>query len=51
MLTLPSAVALFVIAEPAIATLFQRGAFDGEAALQSAKHYRSLHLAYPHLFW
>ncbi len=47
MLTLPSAVALFVIAEPAIATLFQRGAFDGEAALQSAKALQVFALGLP----
>ena len=37
LLTLPAATALFVIAEPIISTLFQRGAFDGVAASQSAK--------------
>ncbi len=36
MLTLPAAVALFVIAEPIISTLFQRGAFDGTATKQAA---------------
>lgn len=47
MLTLPSAVALYVIAEPIIATLFQRGAFDAEAALQSAKALQIFALGLP----
>ncbi|MGJ8528698.1 murein biosynthesis integral membrane protein MurJ [Maritalea sp.] len=36
MLTLPAAVALFIIAEPIISTLFQRGAFDATATKQAA---------------
>jgi len=47
LLTLPAAVALFVIAEPIIATLFQRGAFDGEAAKQSAKALQIFALGLP----
>lgn len=47
MLTLPAAVALFVIAEPIIATLFQRGAFDGQAARQSAKALQIFALGLP----
>jgi len=37
LLTLPAAVALLVIAEPVISVLFERGAFDGQAALATAK--------------
>jgi len=47
MLTLPAAVALFVIAEPIIATLFQRGAFDGDAAKQSANALQIFALGLP----
>lgn len=47
MLTLPAAVALFLIAEPIIATLFQRGAFDGQAANQSAKALQIFALGLP----
>jgi len=47
MLTLPAAVGLFLIAEPIIGTLFQRGAFDQIATEQSAKALQIFALGLP----
>lgn len=47
MLTIPSAIALYVIAQPIMATLFQRGAFSAEAVEQSAKALQIFALGLP----
>ncbi|MCZ4272197.1 murein biosynthesis integral membrane protein MurJ [Maritalea porphyrae] len=47
MLTLPAAVGLYVIANPLLVTLFQRGAFDGQAANQSAQALQVFALGLP----
>lgn len=47
LLVLPSAAGLFLLADPIIAVLFQRGAFTAEDALATAANLRGLALALP----
>lgn len=47
MLTVPASIALYVIAEPILATLFQRGAFSALAAQESAKALQIFALGLP----